>query len=83
MKDYESGKYEDTFTDEQKISTFEQISKTGAVSYFNSMYNLFFSFRLLNFLNQKLDNIITFHKLQLKTKELIAQLMMEVIKHTF
>jgi len=31
MKDYESGKFEDTMTDEQKEATFATLSKTGAI----------------------------------------------------
>tara|TARA_B110000285_G_C15054810_1_gene578959 strand:+ start:454 stop:558 length:105 start_codon:yes stop_codon:yes gene_type:complete len=34
MKDYESGKFEDTMTDEQKEAAFVTLSKTGAVSNF-------------------------------------------------
>jgi len=31
MKDYQSGKYEDTFTEEQKEKTFETLQSKGAI----------------------------------------------------
>ena len=44
MKDYESGKFEDTMTDEQKEATFATLSKTGAVSNFRIFVFILFDF---------------------------------------
>jgi hypothetical protein len=44
MKDYESGKFENTMTDEQKEATFATLSKTGAVSNFRNIVFILFDF---------------------------------------
>ena len=81
MNNYMSGQYNDDMTEDQKIAAFAKLISKGPVSFkILSEIHFFFVFRSLNFLSQKQDNSIIFHKPNQKIKESTVQLTMGLRK---